>query len=163
MATSWTAMANKAAGDLVTEADMDAIRGNIEYLLTPTTDSVALTTGNITVTDTSWIDLAGVGVNLTTNGGHIHVEFCIQWSHDTLGGHAVFGIELDGTEEGGTSGVYDEEAEVQNRLHEASVAYTILAPSVAAHAIKVRVKTNAGNLTVYAGAGRPAILKVYEV
>jgi len=67
---SWTIMDDLSPGDLVTAADMDAIRGNIEYLLNP--NSVSLSeAGPYNVTTTTYTDMDATNLkgNITTNGG----------------------------------------------------------------------------------------------
>jgi hypothetical protein len=68
----WTAMDDLSTGELVTEADMDAIRGNIEYLLDPNSDSVAYdNSADYTTTSATYVDVdaTNVTMSVTTSGG----------------------------------------------------------------------------------------------
>ena len=69
----FTAMTNLAAGVLVTEADMDALRGNITYLLTP--GAVYTARGAVTTTSTDYTDIAGLSAVHTAYGGITTIHF----------------------------------------------------------------------------------------
>jgi len=161
---SWTAMTDLSTGDLFSEADYDAIKGNIEYNLTPNQDQVKDTNGPYASASTTWVDVHATNVALavTTNGGHLRIEFSVQWSHSAVGGHCTIGILVDGVEQGGSDGVYDAEANAIGRLYEAQVCHTVIAPSGTAHTIKLQMKTNAGTLTLFGSATRPVILTAVE-
>jgi len=87
---SWETMADLATGDLVTETHLDAIRGNIEYNLTPNQDQVKYTAGTIVTASTSWVDMPYMELTVSTNGGHLRVEFCMKWSHSVAGGALLY-------------------------------------------------------------------------
>lgn len=93
---SWTMMNNLAAGDLVTEADMDAIRGNIEYLLVPNSFRNIASTGTYTTTSTSWTVVnAGFSNSITTYGGPLLVY--ARGVFSVSANSVMIGISVDGT------------------------------------------------------------------
>jgi len=79
---SWTPMADLEMGDIVTEADMDAIRGNIEYLLNPNGDTVNQS-GPYTISTTSYADVDSTNLKITfeTNGGFIFAQSQVVWDY----------------------------------------------------------------------------------
>lgn len=91
---AWQTMGNLALGDLVTEADMDAIRGNIEYLLAPNYDQKVMTSGTITTTSTTYAELSAQYAKGTvvTNGGHVEVGFTANMN---MNASTSNGIEFD--------------------------------------------------------------------
>lgn len=105
MAT-WTTMNNLSTGDLVTEADMDAIRGNIEYLLNPNEQRQQHTAGsNYTTTSTSFVDVdaTNLACTITTNGGPVLVIFTGTITNATVLKVVNLDIDVDGTRESGVS------------------------------------------------------------
>lgn len=95
---AWAAMSNKATGDLVTEADMDAIRGNIEYLLDPSKGRVVVASGTYSTTSTSFVAVnAAVSITLETHGGPVFISASGVVSVDTTPHLVKIGINIDGT------------------------------------------------------------------
>lgn len=153
-------MTNRAAGDLISEADWDAFQGNIEYLLNPNSSELDLTTGNVTMSSSgSFADLTGITRTVTSNGGPILIIFHAQFS-DSSNSQVDFDLLLDGATEGGTAGIVN--------LSITAGAYYMLsfvhavAPAAGSHTIKLQARTSAGTLTVYATAANPTYFKIVE-
>jgi len=71
---SYTALPDLTTGDLVTEAWIDGIRNNADYLLNPnfqTTDSNTF----VSITTSSFVNLAGASAVVTGHGGPLLVMF----------------------------------------------------------------------------------------
>jgi len=98
----WTTMNDLSTGDLVTEADMDAIRGNIEYLLDPNHQRIRRDAGNYTTTSTSFVDVdaANLRISLETHGGPVLVCLTGAASMNGVGALMYFDVEVDGVREG---------------------------------------------------------------
>jgi len=74
---SYTSMTNLATGDLVPETDMDTIRTNIEYLLSPNHSVIKRNNGtDYTNTNTTWaaVDGTNLAATITTHGGPVLVS-----------------------------------------------------------------------------------------
>ena len=104
----FTAMNNLAAGDLVTEADMDALRGNIDYLNSP--NVVYAGVGALTTTSTTSADIAGLSAVHTAYGGVSLI--CATMHHDRQtvnSGNANYGLYVDSTMVRKVTGILDNE------------------------------------------------------
>ncbi len=95
---AWSTMRDIDTGELVTEADMDAIRGNIEYLLDPPVERhlAASTPGT---TSTSWVDADATNLKatLTTSGGPVLVIVSGSTSQTGAASSNFFDVAVDGT------------------------------------------------------------------
>ncbi len=91
---AWNTMRDLTVGDVVTESDMDTIRNNIEYLLTPNHQEVNISTTN--TTSTTFVDIAGASVNLATNGGLVRAQFVAQLTESGGPIQAQFRFVVDG-------------------------------------------------------------------
>ena len=102
----WTLMNDLTTGDLVTEADMDALRGNLEYLLDPNHERIRRDTSNYTTTSTSFVDVDATNlvITLETHGGPVLVSLTGAISMAGTGAIVYLDVEVDGTREGSTSG-----------------------------------------------------------
>ena len=96
---TWTTMNDLSTGDLVTEADMDAIRGNIEYLLNPNEDNTAYLKGsNISATNNTWqdVDATNLSLTITTYGGPVLIYFS-GMAYVAASNIVYFDIDINGT------------------------------------------------------------------
>jgi len=152
----WTAMNNLAAGDDVLEADMDAIRGNIEYLLEPNYDCNITSGSGYTVTSTSWAKLdAALDISLDTHGGPVLILVTLLANHASSG-NGCWDIAVDGTRLGNAnSGL----AQTPIDTAQPVTFHAISKPVAGTHTISIYVKATAGTLTVYNtnGSVQPAI------
>jgi len=93
---AWETMQDLTTGDIVTEADMDAIRGNIEYLLEPNSDaddSVA----DFTTTSTSFVDVGAAYTRTVTSfGGPLLILFTVSVDYDSAT-YTKFEVDIDGS------------------------------------------------------------------
>jgi len=145
---AWSAMNELTAGDLVTEADMDAIRGNIEYLLTPNSEVIKRdNSGNYTTSSTSWVDVdaTNLKITLTTNGGHVLVTFTAAVLNDTTIQDVYLDLDVDATRfstaDNGLAVAVDSVALEQ------TLAFAVLVEGLAAgsHDFKIVWKVQANN------------------
>lgn len=146
MAT-WTAMDNLATGDLVTEADMDAIRGNIEYLLDPNADAILYNnTADYTTTSATMVDVdaTNLSITITTNGGPVLVTFSGAAQHN-LARSTGFDVAVDGTAQGATFtygiNMVTTNANTLNLYMPVSFAILITGLSAASHTFKLQWNT----------------------
>ena len=95
-------MRDLAAGDVVLEADMDAIRNNIEYLLDPN-HWVMTPTPNKSTTSTSWVSLQSFDID--THGGPILIGQSGTASNTSASYGSYYNIYLNGAYIGGNEGL----------------------------------------------------------
>lgn len=152
----WTTMTNLAAGDDVLEADLDAIRGNIEYLLEPNHDSNVTAGSGYTVTGTSWAKLdAALDITLESHGGPVMVLVTLTANHASSG-VGLWDIGVDGTRLGGSLGGL---AETSIGEVNTTTFHGITKPVAGSHVYSIYVKVTAGTLTVYntEGSTQPSL------
>lgn len=159
---SWTTMNDLTTGDLVTEADMDALRGNIEYLLSPNTAQVLRDSGDLTTTSTAFVDAAGLSLALVTHGGPVLVIF--SGTIRSSGGVTIYlDLDVNGTRQGGTKGlVYDYLPTSGSRTN---AAFALLLTGLAAgtHTIALQWCVSGGTGTLDASSSAPAQLSAIEL
>jgi len=90
----YTGMKNLAAGDLVTEADMDALRQNLDYLHLP--NAVYTGRGGISTTSTNYVDIAGLSAVHTAYGGMTNAFLSVSVVTALMPGIYI-AIDIDGT------------------------------------------------------------------
>lgn len=84
---SWTTMNNLATGDVVTEADLDAIRTNLESLFTPNV-TVQAETDTFTTTSATLVSLLDGAMSHTTYGGSVLLLFQARLYRTIAGSNA---------------------------------------------------------------------------
>jgi hypothetical protein len=97
---TWTTMTVLETGDLVTEADLDAMRGNIEYLLDPSKQSILRFNGtSYSTTSSAFVDIdaTNLSISLTTYGGPVLVTFTGNVYAGTTGQRILVDFTVDGT------------------------------------------------------------------
>ncbi|NBW19049.1 MAG: hypothetical protein EBR82_64845 [Caulobacteraceae bacterium] len=83
MPAIWTAPRDWKAGEIVTPALMNAhVRDNISWLKTPTS-GFKLVSSDIATTSTSFVDITGASVSITTNGGNVLCMFTACYTAST--------------------------------------------------------------------------------
>lgn len=154
MAT-WATMNDLSTGDLVTETDMDTLRGNIEYLLNPNHEAIVYGTGNYLTTSTSFVDVdaTNLSITLTTNGGPVLVTFtCQVYSSANV---MAFDITVDGTRVGAGYSRGLTAQDLINDFDGANVSCTVLVTGLAAgsHTFKLQhLSGNGGNAIIMASS-----------
>jgi hypothetical protein len=153
---SWANMNNLATGDLLTEADMDTMRGNIEYLLNPNSALVEYdNSADYTTTSSSWVDVDSTNITLpiTTNGGPLWL-----WALVTLitGGVSDVGLRIVVD---GTPAVTWEFDNVYTNGRTICGFYT---PSVGTHTVKLQWKSDGTNTLTMCSNGQAVVLGAQE-
>ncbi len=96
----WTAMNALVTGDLVTEEDMAALRGNLHYLLDPNKARLIHNNGaSYTTTSTTFVDIdsANLSITLQTHGGPVLVTFAANAYASNASYRVRFDLSVDGT------------------------------------------------------------------
>ena len=163
---SWTTMNDLSTGDLVTEADMDAIRGNIEYLLDPNPQRLLRDNGgNYSTTSTAFVDVDGTNLaaTITTHGGPVLVL-----ASGVYYGSASIVISLDIAVDGTRLGSSFAEGLYRKAVSTGADAFTLAALvtglSAGAHTFKLQWKVNTGTGYLQSAAAQtPVQLTVIEL
>jgi hypothetical protein len=145
MSSTWTDLADGAVGDQLTAALWTAAADNLDFLRNPPSDiyTPSLADANITTSSTTFVDLTGFSITLTTQGGKILVFFRLRANSTNvrwdvlLDGLSVTGDNdaLGGVTPASTFGM--------------NTCFLILAASAGVHTLKIQTRVTTGTLTVY--------------
>lgn len=145
---AWVLPATRATDYLVTAATWNEdVVGNLLWLKDPPTGIATLSTA-ITTTSTSWTNVTGLSVTLTTSGGTIMVGFTAVTSMST-GTTTHFNIAVDGVDQASSTDGYT--YSINSPVN--TVSPVILLEGIAAgtHTFQLRWKNNSGaTTTLYA-------------
>lgn len=157
----WTNMNNLAVGDVVTEADMDAMRTNLEYLFQGTIHDTGVLTTGYTTSSTSFVDVDATNLKLsiTTYGGNL---FLLAYLHLTpLLLDVYFDFDIDSTRVGDASqGIMRIKTGNGNFNGPAIVFWQENGLAAGSHTIKLQWKVNSSTATAWAG---PHYMKAWEL
>lgn len=127
------------------------------------TGRVHSTGGNVTTASTSFTDLTGATVTLTTGARPCVVEFMLAGFSNTTGATTYFDIAVDGTLQGGSQGLAQFTQTTANvDEHTIPLVYLTAALSAASHTIKVQWKVTAGTTTIRGSSTVPLHFGVVE-
>ena len=112
------------------------------------TKSAATLTSDFTTTSTSFVDVTGLSITVTTTGGRILMLFSGVLSNTlgTVGQMATFTV--DGTNQGGTNGLVQTETNTAGAAENASMIWLTAALSAASHTFKVQIRADSGTATL---------------
>lgn len=165
---TWTTMNNLSTGDLVTEADMDALRGNIEYLLDPNRQRLLRNNGGAySTTSTAFVDVdaTNLAATITTNGGPVLVMVSAVGYVGNTGAYLALDVAVDGTRLAAahTGGLISPKFDVA--LSEKALAFAVLATGLAGgtHTFKLQWRVSAGTGYLQSDSGCPVHLGVIEL
>lgn len=151
MAT-WTSMTARTVGDLITEADFDALQDNLTFLLGMGNITIQShdASGNYTTTSTSLtpVDSTNLSVAQTVYGGPVEMEFMCSVSADTAATEVILSFEIDGTDETYGHGLLWVLIQDTNEFVPMTVRFIKEGLSNASHTIRPswRVDANTGQL-----------------
>jgi len=134
----WNTLANLATGQLVTETHMDNIREDIEFLAGLGVKGSASDNVDRTTTSTSFVDMTNMSVTITTYGNPVILVYTGTVSNPTAGGGVNLDFTVDGTRQGGASGL----AQALGSLaYINTLIYPILTLAAGSHTFKLQWKT----------------------
>jgi hypothetical protein len=149
MSATWTTPKNWNVGELLIASDLNThLRDNLEWLKDRTTAYAAI--ASTTTTSTSFVQVTGSSVNLTSVGGKIRMQFLGTWENTTLAIINYLDFAIDGTRVGdATVGLTREQQKValyDNHIYMEWITPT--PPSAAAHAYSLywKVGANTGSI-----------------
>jgi hypothetical protein len=150
---AWTAARTWVTGELVTASIMNsAVRDNLDALKAPPSDDYTADEGSdYTETSTSFVDIDATNLDFTlvTGGGDVLVHFHGTFDHSAAG-RVYLDVDVDGSRTAGDDGIVTAVAS-----DPIVVTFTRLISGLSAgsHTFTLQWKTNAGTITLYAGAG----------
>ena len=119
----WTTPKTWATNELVTAAMLNThLRDNLNFLFTPNFNEVAI--NNFSTTSTSYVDITGASVNITTTGGNLFVSVVGE-----LNANGRLAVNIDGVD-----------TEINSRPAITGILrrFTV---GAGAHTVKLRLKT----------------------
>lgn len=128
--------------------------------------TTSITSGNITTTSTSLVNLTGVTVTLTTTrGGPLAFAFECSEANNTANVANIFNIKVDdGVLLFGTSGIVASEVDTVNDQHHFCLSGITAALAAGSHEIKVVWMVNSASTgTVFSGASNAIRLSAWEI
>jgi hypothetical protein len=127
-------------------------------------DGVSLTAGLQTTGSTSWADLPGATVTLTTTGGNVLLTAALILYHDTLNGIMGLTFAIDGVDVAASAGYGLWQANNPAGSETPfSPVHLVKALSAGSHTFKLRWKTNTGTLYAVQSADSPMEFSAVEV
>jgi hypothetical protein len=128
-------------------------------------DRVSRTSGDVTTTSTTFVDLTGASITMTTGAHSCMVTFISACEgNGTTPFDICVDIDVDGTRmSGGTHGLYDWQILTANRRHPVGLVAVTAALTAASHTFKVQWRVTAGTGTMYGGSTVPYIFSVIEL
>lgn len=145
---AWTPPRTWSADELIDETILNThVRDNLAWLKTPPNGRATLSS-QVTTTSTSFTDITGLSVTMTTSGGNVLCFFTGALANSGSY-YSLVTLNVDGTVVGGTDGLVTVLAASSQNV---SFAYVLTGLSAGTHIIKMQWKTaNAGGtVTLYA-------------
>lgn len=121
---------------------------------------VKLTSADITTTSTTFVDLTGVTITITTGARRVEVKFIACASINALG-TLSYDLLVDSTSIGGASGIMRATSPAAGYIQNVSFSYMSDVLSAASHTFKIQWKTQLGTATTYASSP-PCIFQAIE-
>jgi hypothetical protein len=136
---------------------------NLPSSTSPAFGRVVRTAGNITTTSTSFVDVTGATVTLTT--GAFPVAYGVVQNHFNSGASAqqYFNIMIDSTLQHGTSGLFLRTHSSANNPSNGSFTGLSAALSAGSHTIKEQWRLSDGTSTIEATSSKNHLFYAYEV
>lgn len=165
----WTLMNDLTTGDLVTEADMDALRGNLEYLLDPNHQLIRRDAGTYSTTSTSFVDVdpTNLALTLETHGGPVLVSLTGAGSMNSIGALTYFDVEVDGVRAGSSSasgaGLIAYTSPAASTQQNVSFSFLVTGLAAGTHTFKLQWRVSSTTTYLYANTNNPAHFSAIEV
>jgi hypothetical protein len=178
--TGTVAIANGGTGQTTATAAFDALApsqtsNSGKYLTTngtttswatvastaPAFGRVVRTSGSVSTTSTSLVDLTGASITLTTGAFPVHVSFAGSWYNDTDNQALYINVDIDGALELGTNGIIQNDT--FNYESNASFSIDSAALTAASHTFKIKWKVSAGTGVILGSSSNAYNFSVHEI
>lgn len=128
---------------------------------------VVRTSGDFSTASTTFVDMTGMSVTITTGARRCLVAVTAVTDHSNNAGQYVnLDVAIDGTRQGGSSGLVGNQHSSNatgSEDHNGSFTYLTDVLTAGSHTFKIQVRVTAGTGVVYAGAAFPCTLGVVEL
>lgn len=165
----WSLMNDLTTGDLVTEADMDALRGNLEYLLDPNHQRIRRDASDYVTTSTSFVDVdpTNLVITLETHGGPVLVSLSGVVTNGGSGAITYFDVAVDGTREGtpgatGT-GLFAISSPTSGAYTSINAGHLVTGLAAGTHTFKFQWRVSGNTATLHAASDRPLHFSAIEL
>jgi hypothetical protein len=127
----------------------------------PVFGRVVRTSGSVSTTSTSLVDVTGASITLTTGASPVHISFAGSWYNDTDNQAIYINVDIDGSLELGTNGMFDNDT----FNYEANASFSIDSAvlTAASHTFKIKFKVSAGTGVIYANTATAYNFSVHEI
>jgi hypothetical protein len=158
MPANWTAPKNWNVGELLIASDLNThLRDNLEWLKSRPFNNVTIASTN--TTSTSFVQMTGSSVSLSTVGGNVMIVFLGTVNNSGAGNTSSFDLAIDGTRQGDASfGLVTVHTPLANYNDMCCMVFmTSTPPSSGSHTYSIYWKASAGTLT---GSGRLFVMEI---
>ena len=122
---------------------------------------VVRTAGSVSTTSTSLVDVTGASITLTTGAFPVHLSFTGSWYNDTDNQAIYINVDIDGSLELGTNGMFDNDTFTQE--NNASFSIDSAALTAASHTFKIKFKVSGGTGVIYGNTATAYNFSVHEI
>ena len=132
--------------------------------VTPTAPAfgrVVRTAGSVSTTSTSFVDLTGASITLTTGAFPVHLSFAASWYNDTDNQAIYINADIDGALELGTNGIIKNDTFGQEA--NASFSLDSAALTAASHTFKIKFKVGGGTGVITGSSANAYNFSVHEI
>jgi hypothetical protein len=142
------------------------VAGAVDWTNAPQCGVATRTAGDLTTASTSFVDVTGMSVTITTGAHRCIVTFSGSAKNGTPSANTCFDVDIDGTGQGQTYGLAlggQPNATVYGVAVPVSINFLTAVLSSASHTFKIRWRVDSGTGTLFASAGvTPIIMTVTE-
>jgi hypothetical protein len=176
MATEWVDVFFLNGGDVVSNAYLDMISGNLNHLkelqAVPGSQVLYNNGADYTTTEATFedVDTDNIKVTITTLGGPVRVSVLCTVLHGSIGGRIHFDIDVDGTRVGNANtnglGARGNASVASASDTEDFVAFSVMVFGLGAgeHTFKLQWRTPVGTATMHSETGKePAGISAVEL
>lgn len=127
----------------------------------PVFGRVVRTSGSVSTTSTSLVDLTGASITLTTGAFPVHISFAGSWYNDTDNQALYINVDIDGALELGTNGII--ENDTFNYEANASFSIDSAVLTAASHTFKIKWRVSAGTGVILGSSTNAYNFSVHEI
>ena len=127
----------------------------------PAFGRVVRTAGSVSTTSTSFVDLTGASITLTTGAFPVHLSFAASWYNDTDNQAIYINADIDGALELGTNGIIKNDTFGQEA--NASFSLDSAALTAASHTFKIKFKVGGGTGVITGSSANAYNFSVHEI
>ena len=140
------------------------IRGDDDFDTTPpSVGKVVLSSGNISNTSTSFVDVTGASITITTGANPIYIGACFSVRNNNVDYDTSFNFTIDGALQMGNLGVIQDQGSSTSAWSLCSPHVQSVALSAGSHTIKLQWKVAGGTSLMLANGNENVQFFVNEI